>query len=62
MNINELLAKSETQLKSLSDSYNGLVAKANEIESQKQEILKEVLRVEGEIRVLKELVASAENT
>ena len=59
MNINELLAKSETQMKSLADNYNGLVSKTNELEAQKQEILKEILRVEGEIRILKELTTKS---
>jgi hypothetical protein len=48
--IKEKLTKSEANLQKLVDKFNTL-------EAEKQETLKEVLRLEGEIRVLKELIA-----
>lgn len=46
----ERLKQSEANLQKLVDKFNAL-------EAEKQEVLKEVLRVEGEVRILKELEA-----
>ncbi len=50
MNTKERLAQSEVKMKELSNRYN-------QLESEKQELVKEFLRLEGEIRILKELEA-----
>lgn len=45
------------RLENAQDKRQGLVNQANQLENDKQEIVKEFLRYEGEIRVLKELEA-----
>ena len=48
--IKEKLTQSEANLQKLVEKFNAL-------EAEKQEVLKEILRVEGEVRILKELEA-----
>ena len=50
MDIAAKLAQSEANLQKLVEKFNAL-------EAEKQEVLKEVLRTEGEVRILKELEA-----
>ncbi len=47
----------EERLKTAQDKMQELSNQFNQLEAQKQEILKEILRLEGEIRVLQELEA-----
>lgn len=46
----------EEQLKQASQKTAELSDKFNTLEAQKQECLKEILRLEGEIRLLQELI------
>ena len=48
MNIPERIKQAEDKVKEMSTKFNSL-------EQEKQDILKEALRLEGELRILKEL-------
>ena len=49
MNTKERLAQAEAKLQKLAEKHNAL-------EAEKQELLKEILRVDGQVILLKELV------
>jgi len=53
MDIKERLAKSEAKLREL-------IERSNSLDSEKQEVLQEALRMDGECRVLRELMEAVD--
>jgi len=55
MEIKELRAQAETKHKELVGQIQGIQAQQQELEQRRQQLIAEMLRVEGELRVLKQL-------
>jgi len=55
MTIKERLEQAQAKATEQTEKYNALESQRNAMLAQQQECLKEILRLEGEIRVLKEL-------
>ncbi len=47
------------RIKVIQDKRQSLVNQHNQIETQKQEILQEILRLDGELRILTKLIEEA---